>query len=153
VISLEQLLSEYGAHRRRLRVLKYRGVDFRGGYHDYRIVRGGLEGFPRLVAAEHRQAGTGERLESGLPELDQLVGGGLEKGTSTMMVGGPGTGKSTVAAQFAATAAERGGRAALFIFDESQATLVSRCEALGIHLRAHIDAGRITAQRIDPAEL
>ena len=108
VISLEQLTSEYGTHRRRLRVLKYRGVNFRGGYHDYIIVRGGLEVFPRLVAAEHRQPGVYERLASGLPELDKLLGGGLERGTSTLLVGAPGTGKSTLAAQFAAAAAATG---------------------------------------------
>src|SRR5262249_24607955 len=153
VISLELLAPEYGAHRRRLRVLKFRGVDFRGGYHDYTIVRGGLEVFPRLVAADHRQARVEERLASGLAQLDMLLGGGLEKGTSTMIVSAPGTGKSTLAAQFASGAAECGERAALFIFDESRATLVSRCEALGMRLRAHIDAGRISVQHIDPAEL
>jgi circadian clock protein KaiC len=153
VISLEQLMPEYGAHRRRLRVLKYRGMNFRGGYHDYSIVRGGLEVFPRLVAADHRQPGVEERLASGLAPLDQLLGGGLEKGTSTMIVGGPGTGKSTLAAKFAAAAADSGGHAALFIFDESRATLESRCEALGIGLRRHLDSGRVTAQRVDPAEL
>jgi circadian clock protein KaiC len=153
VIRLEQLTPEYGTHRRRLQVLKYRGVNFRGGYHDYIIVRGGLEVFPRLVAAEHRQPGVQERLASGLSEFDKLLGGGLERGTSTLLVGAPGTGKSTLAAQFAAAAAARGEHAALFIFDENEATLVSRCEALGIDLRKHMFAGRITVQRIDPAEL
>lgn len=153
VVGLEQLVPEYGAHRRRLRVLKYRGVNFRGGYHDFNIVRGGLEVFPRLVAADHRQASVEERLASGLRELDHLLGGGLEKGTSTMIVGAPGTGKSTLAAQFAAGAAGRGEHAALFIFDESQATLVSRSEALGIGLRAHMDVGRIAVRRIDPVEM
>ena len=153
VISLEQLVPEYGAHRRRLRVLKYRGVNFRGGYHDFSIVRGGLEVFPRLVAADHRQPSVEERLPSGLRELDLLLGGGLERGTSTMIVGAPGTGKSTLAAQVAAGAAERGEHAALFIFDESQATLVSRAEAFGIGLRAHMEAGRIAVRRIDPAEM
>ena len=153
VVRLEEQTPEYGAHRRRLRVLKYRGMNFRGGYHDYSIVRGGLQVFPRLVAAEHRQVGVQERLSSGLPEFDQLLGGGLERGTSSLIVGAPGTGKSTLAAQFAATAAARGQHAALFIFDESESTLVSRCAALGIELREHLDSGRITAQRIDPAEL
>jgi len=153
VICLEQLTAEYGTHRRRLRVLKYRGVNFRGGYHDYIIARGGLKVFPRLVAAEHRQSGIYERLASGLPEFDKLLGGGLERGTSTLLVGAPGTGKSTLAAQFAAAAAARGEHASLFIFDESEATLVSRCGALGIDLRKHMDTGRITIQRIDPAEL
>jgi circadian clock protein KaiC len=153
VIRLEQLTPEYGTHRRRLRVLKYRGVNFRGGHHDYVIVQGGLKVFPRLVAAEHRQPGVEERLASGLPELDKLLGGGLERGTSTLLVGAPGTGKSTLAAQFAAAAAARGGHASLFIFDESEATLVSRCAALGIDLRKHMEEGRVTVQRIDPAEL
>ncbi len=153
VVRLEEQAAEYGAHRRRLRVLKYRGANFRGGYHDYVIVRGGLEVFPRLVAAEHRQAGVQERLSSGLAQFDTLLGGGLERGTSTLIVGAPGTGKSTLAAQFAASAAARGEHAALFIFDESENTLVSRCAALGIELRGHLDSGRITTQRIDPAEL
>jgi circadian clock protein KaiC len=153
VIRLEQLTPEYGAHRRRLRALKYRGVNFRGGYHDYIIARGGLEVFPRLVAAEHRQPGVQERLASGLVELDELLGGGLERGTSTLLVGAPGTGKSTLAAQFAAAAAGRGEHAALFMFDESEATLLSRCAALGIDLRKHMDAGCFVAKRIDPAEL
>jgi circadian clock protein KaiC len=153
VICLEQLTSEYGTHRRRLRVLKYRGVNFRGGYHDYIIARGGLRVFPRLVAAEHRQPGVHARLASGVSELDALLGGGLERGTSTLLVGAPGTGKSTLAAQFATSAAARGEHAALFIFDESEATLVSRCAALGIDLRKYMDTGRITVQRIDPVEL
>jgi circadian clock protein KaiC len=109
--------------------------------------------FPRLVAAEYRQTGVYERLASGLRELDKLLGGGLERGTSTLLVGAPGTGKSTLAAQFAAAAAGRGEHASLFIFDESEATLVSRCAALGIDLRSHMDSGRITTRRIDPAEL
>jgi circadian clock protein KaiC len=153
VIRLEELTPEYGTQRRRLRVLKYRGVNFRGGYHDYVIVQGGLKVFPRLVAAEYRQPGVEERLASGLPELDKLLGGGLEHGTSTLLVGAPGTGKSTLAAQFAAAAAARGEHASLFIFDESEATLVSRCAALGIDLRKHMEEGRVTVQRIDPAEL
>ena len=153
VIRLEELAPEYGTHRRRLRVLKYRGVNFRGGYHDYVIVRGGLKVFPRLVAAEHRRAAVEERLASGLPEFDKLLGGGLERGTSTLLVGAPGTGKSTLAAQFAAAAAARGEHASLFIFDESEATLVSRCAALGIDLRKHMEESRVTVQRIDPAEL
>jgi circadian clock protein KaiC len=153
VLRFEQLTPEYGTHRRRLQVLKYRGMQFRGGYHDYIIVRGGLEVFPRLVAAEHRRASVQERIASSLPELDKLLGGGLERGTSTLIVGAPGTGKSTLAAQFAAAAAAAGRHAALFIFDESEHTLLARCAALGIDLRKHMDAGRISTQRIDPAEL
>jgi circadian clock protein KaiC len=153
VVRLEQLNPEYGAERRRLRVVKYRGVKFRGGYHDYVINRGGLKVFPRLVAAEHRQRTSREKLRSEITELDALLGGGIEEGTSTLIVGAAGTGKSTVAAQFAAAAADRGQHSALFIFDESPATLLTRCDQLSVGLAAHVDAGRVTVQQIDPAEL
>lgn len=136
VVRLEQLHPEYGADRRRLRVAKYRGVSFRGGYHDYAIRRGGLEVFPRLVAAEHRGAPTRMRLSSDLPEFDALLKGGIEEGTSTLIAGASGTGKSSLAAQFVAAAAARGESAAMFIFDESPVTLLSRCSALGIKLPA-----------------
>jgi circadian clock protein KaiC len=150
---LEQLNPEYGAERRRLRVVKFRGVQFRGGYHDYTILRGGLAVFPRLVAAEHRQENRVSRKSSGLQPLDSLLGGGIEQGTSTIIVGPPGTGKSTLAAQFAAAAAERGEHAALFIFDESRNTLMSRAAGLGIDLAKHAAKGLITIQQVDPAEL
>jgi circadian clock protein KaiC len=153
VVLLDQLNPEYGAERRRLRVVKFRGVKFRGGYHDYTIVRGGLEVFPRLVAAEHRRDKPLTRLSSGLAPLDSLLGGGIEQGTSTIIVGPPGTGKSTLAAQFAAAAAARGEHAALFIFDESRNTLLSRAAGLGITLSEHMENGRITVQQVDPAEL
>jgi circadian clock protein KaiC len=153
VVLLEQLNPEYGAERRRLRVVKFRGVKFRGGYHDYTIQRGGLEVFPRLVAAEHRHANSLGRLSSGIDALDTLLGGGIEKGTSTLIVGPPGTGKSTLSAQFAAAAAARGEHAAMFIFDENQSTLLSRAAGLGINLAEHVESGRITVQQVDPAEL
>jgi circadian clock protein KaiC len=103
VTMLEQMSPEYGAERRRLRVVKFRGVKFRGGFHDYIIRRGGLVVFPRLVASEHRTAPPMEKLPSGLPELDALLGGGIERGTSTLLVGAAGTGKSSLAVQFAAS--------------------------------------------------
>jgi circadian clock protein KaiC len=153
-LRLEQLYPEYGAERRRLIVLKYRGVQFRGGYHDFTIQRGGLQVYPRLVASEHRPPRTLEsRVLSGIAEMDQLLGGGIERGTSTLIVGPAGTGKSSLAAQFAASAAARGEKAALFIFDESVNTLLSRAEGLGIDLRSHFDADRVTIQQVDPAEL
>jgi circadian clock protein KaiC len=153
VIALEQLIPEYGADRRRLRVVKYRGRSFRGGFHDYRIRVGGLEVFPRLVAAEHRRWTVPERLSGGLPALDSLLGGGIEAGTSTLVVGAPGTGKSTLTAQFVAAAAERGQKSAMFIFDESVSTLTSRAEGIGIAFKRHVDAGMITVTPVDPAEL
>ena len=153
VILLEQLNPEYGADRRRLRVVKFRGVKFRGGYHDYTIIPGGLEVYPRLVAAEHRQDKIHKRLSSGLEPLDRLLGGGIEQGTSTIIVGPPGTGKSTLSAQFAVAAANRGEHAALFIFDESRNILLSRTKGLGLDLAEHLKAGKISIQQVDPAEL
>ncbi|MBO9648247.1 MAG: AAA family ATPase [Variovorax sp.] len=153
VIRLEQISPDYGSSRRRLLVSKYRGKDFRAGYHDYKIVRGGLQVFPRLVAAEHTAPLTQTRIPSGLTELDQLLGGGIEKGTSTLFVGSPGTGKSSTAVQFAVAAARRGEHAALFIFDESIATLRTRCEGLGMDLGPFIDSGHIRVRQVDPAEL
>jgi circadian clock protein KaiC len=150
---LEHTMPAFGPPRRRLSVTKYRGRDFRGGYHDYAIRRGGLEVYPRLVAAEHRDESSRERLTSGLAGLDKLIGGGLERGTSTLVQGAAGTGKSTLSALFCARAAERGERSALFIFDESTNTLFSRLDGLGIPLRKHAEAGLIRVQQVDPAEL
>jgi circadian clock protein KaiC len=153
VVRLEQQYPEYGSERRRLIVVKYRGVRFRGGYHDCIIRRGGLEVYPRLVASEHRPAVELTKLASGIAELDSLLGGGIERGTSTLIVGAAGTGKSSLAAQFVTTAAERGQNAALFIFDESINTLFSRSAGLGLDLRKHVDEGRVNVRQVDPAEL
>lgn len=153
VLRLEQMYPEYGSERRRLIVLKYRGVAFRGGYHDYVIVHGGLEVFPRLVAADVKLAVTCDQIGSGLPQIDHLLGGGLERGTSTLVMGAAGTGKSTLSASFVATAAKLGQKSALYLFDEGAHTLLSRCTALGIELQGPIDAGLVTLQRVDPAQL
>lgn len=153
VIRLEQLNPEYGAERRRLSVIKYRGVGFRGGYHDYVIRHGGLQVFPRLVASEHQPEHIYERVDSGLAALDSLLGGGLERGTSTLVVGAAGSGKSTLATQFVMAAARRGQRSAMFIFDENTRTLVSRSESLGMPLGQAIDEGLVTVQQVDPAEM
>lgn len=153
VLMLEQLNPDYGAERRRLRVLKFRGVRFRGGFHDYIIRRGGLTVFPRLVASEHRMPATLERLPSGIEGLDALLGGGIERGTSTLLVGAAGTGKSTLAVKFAVAAVERGQRAAGFLFDENLHTLVERAESLGIGVKQHLASGRLALQQVDPAEL
>ena len=153
VILLEQTHPEYGSERRRLSIVKYRGVKFRGGYHDYTIERGGIQVFPRLVASEHRQLLSRARLSSDVKALDALLGGGLEEGTSTLIVGAAGTGKSTLAAQFAAAAARRGQRSAMFLFDERPQTLLSRCDELQITLAEARDAGLVAIQQVDPAEL
>ncbi|MGQ0524492.1 MAG: ATPase domain-containing protein, partial [Betaproteobacteria bacterium] len=149
---LEQSIPAFGVPRRRLSVTKFRGSDFRGGYHDYTIRRGGIEVYPRLVAAEHRAESSRERLKSGIAQLDALFGGGLERGTSTLIQGAAGTGKSTIAALFAARAAERGEHSALFIFDESVNTLFSRMEGLNTSFKAHAESGRIAVHPVDPAE-
>jgi circadian clock protein KaiC len=153
VIMLEQLNPDFGAERRRLRVVKFRGVGFRGGYHDYIIRKGGLEVFPRLIASEHRAAFPPAKLSSGVPDLDQLLGDGIERGTSTLIAGAAGTGKSTVSAQFVCAAAKEGHKAALFVFDENINTLLTRARGLNIDLQPHIDSGLVTIQQIDPAEL
>jgi circadian clock protein KaiC len=150
---LEHTMPAFGPPRRRVSVTKFRGREFRGGYHDYAIRRGGLEVYPRLVAAEHRGSSSRERLASGLAGLDKLIGGGLERGTSTLVQGAAGTGKSTISSLFCTRAAERGERSALFIFDESPNTLFSRLEGLNIPLKKHVDAGLVKVQPVDPGEL
>ncbi len=152
-ILLEHSIPKYGLQRRQLSITKFRGSDFRGGYHDYAIRKGGLDVYPRLIASEHPQTSTRDRLESGIKEFDTLLGGGIERGTSTLLTGAPGTGKSTVAALFAAAAASRGESASMFIFDESQMTLFSRMSGLGVNLQQHVEAGRLAIIQIDPAEL
>jgi circadian clock protein KaiC len=153
VLSLEQVAVEYGSERRRLRVVKLRGARFRGGYHDFNIETGGVVVFPRLVAAEHRQKFDKESVTSSVPELDALLGGGLDRGTSTLIIGPAGSGKSTLAAQYAAAAAERGERAAVFIFDEIRETYIGRAEGIGTDMQGYVEAGRVTIQQVDPAEL
>lgn len=153
VISLDHLHPEYGTERRRLRVVKYRGVAFRGGFHDYRIRTGGLDVFPRLVAAEHRGGSFGEVLSSGVPEFDRLLGGGIDFGTSTLLAGPPGSGKSSLAAQFVSAHTARGGRAAMFVFDEGAPTMLARARSLGMDLDTPLESGQLLLQQVDPAEL
>jgi circadian clock protein KaiC len=153
VIRLEQMYPEYGSERRRLIVVKFRGIRFRGGYHDFVIHRGGIEVYPRLVASESRTAPNMEKLPSSIAEMDSLLGGGIERGTSTLIVGAAGTGKSSLAAQFVAAAAARGQHSAMFIFDESAHTLMHRSAGLGVDLKRHVDGGQVTVQQVDPAEL
>lgn len=152
-LHLEHTLPAFGSIRRRISVTKYRGSTFRAGFHDYAIRTGGLEVFPRLIAAEYRGASSRERLPSGLEGLDRLLGGGLERGTSTLLTGAAGTGKSTIAALFCANAARVGKRSAMFIFDESINTLLSRMKGLNVDLQGYVEAGLIKLMQIDPAEL
>ena len=153
VVLLEQLAIEYGAERRRLRVIKMRGMAFRGGFHDMKIRKGGLDIFPRLVAAEHHTAFVGEFTPSGNAELDKLLGGGLERGTNALLIGSAGVGKSSLALSYAISAAKRGERAAFFAFDEGRGTLEARARTLGMELQPALDSGLILLQQIDPAEM
>jgi circadian clock protein KaiC len=153
VITLEQSVKDYGAERRRVRVVKYRGRAFRGGMHDYDIQHGGLRVYPRLVASESRVIASRKQMRSGLPALDALLGGGLEEGTSTLISGPPGTGKSSLSTQFVAAAASRGRPSAMFLFEEAANNLLNRADGLGMDMRRHYDSGLLTIQQIDPAEL
>jgi circadian clock protein KaiC len=153
VVRLEQVATEYGAERRRLRVLKMRATSFRGGLHDFVIRRGGLDVFPRLVAAEHRTDFEDREASSGNASLDLLLGGGLPFGTSTLLMGPAGTGKSTVCLSFCIAAAARGERSALFLFDETEGLLKTRARKLNMPLEPHIENGLITVRQIEPSEL
>ncbi len=153
VISLEQTLSGFGAQRRRMHVVKMRGVHFRGGYHDFAIVHGGLAVYPRLVAAEHGRRYDEDAVSTGSAELDALLGGGLAPGTATLLAGPAGVGKTTATVQCVLAALERGQRAVYFLFDERLPTLLRRSAALGMDLQPFLDSGRLTLRTIDPAEL
>lgn len=153
VVLLEQLVNNFSAERRRLRVAKLRGVAYRGGYHDFVIRMGGLDVFPRLVAAEHHAEFEDLSLTSGNAQLDRLLCGGIPMGTSTLLLGPAGTGKSIVATHFAVSAAQRGLRAAMFIFDENLGTFRARSRKIGLNVDALLNDQLVTAQQIDPAEL
>lgn len=153
VVSLEHSVPDYGGDRRRLRVVKLRGVKFRGGYHDFKIEFGGLVVFPRLVAAEHETAFLQARMTSGNDQLDAIVGGGFDAGTSTLLIGPAGSGKSAIVTTCAVTAAARGDKPVLFMFDENRAVAFSRARSIGLPLAEHVEAGRAVARQIDPAEL
>lgn len=153
VVHLEQLAPDYGSERRRLRVLKYRGQAFRGGYHDFVIKTGGVAVFPRLRAIEHRSGFERSVLATGIGEFDDLLGGGIARGSSTLLIGPAGTGKSLFALQFVEAAVKRGERAAIFIFDEELGLLFSRTREMGIDLEAMQDDGLIHIEQLDAAEL
>jgi len=153
VVTLERLTLDYGAARRRLQVQKLRGVDFVGGYHDFLIRRGGLEVFPRLIAADFHAEFLGDVAKSGVPEMDALLGGGPSRGTSTMIIGPAGAGKTTLALQYVSAACARGEHCALFQFDERVGTLIARSEAMGMPLGRHIEDGLLMVRQVDPAEL
>jgi circadian clock protein KaiC len=153
VIHLDQLSPVYGGERRRLRIVKCRGQTFRGGYHDFVVAPGGIQVFPRLVAADHRKGFSGKPLRSGIAELDLLLGGGITAGSSTLIIGPAGTGKSLLGLHYVAAAIARGERAALFVFDEELGLLLARAKGLGFDLEAMRAADQLMIAQMDAAEL
>ncbi len=153
VIRLEELTPDYGAERRRVRILKYRGQSYRGGHHDFTIQTGGVQVFPRLVASEYRARKKSLVLSTDVPELDGLMGGGVDSGSSTLVIGPAGTGKSLLVFQFVSAAIKRGERAAIFAFDEELGLLFSRSKAIGIDLEAMRDSGKLHIVQMDAAEI
>jgi circadian clock protein KaiC len=153
VVRLEQNAPGYGAERRRMRVIKYRGQKYRGGYHDLTISTGGINVFPRLVAAEHRRRSPRNQVSTGLETFDRLLGGGIDSGSSTLILGPAGTGKSLIAITFVMAALERGEKAALFVFDEELGLLFDRMKAVNMDLEQARDDGRLLVEQIDAAEL
>jgi circadian clock protein KaiC len=153
VLLLEQVALDYGAERRKLRVVKMRAVSYRGGFHDYVIRTGGIQVFPRLIAAEHHTPFERGSVLSGVPEVDALLGGGLNRGTSSLVMGPAGAGKTVLATQYACAAAERGDHVAFFLFDERLGTFIDRSARLGMKVEKYMDEGRMLIRQIDPAEV
>ena len=153
VITLNQVTRDYGAESRYLRVVKMRGQKFQGGLHDFALDTGRVSLFPRLVAAAHRAPSDHEVVSSGVQRLDEILGGGLVRGTSTLLLGPSGIGKTSTAVQCMHAALVRGERATYYLFDEGRATLVRRSRALGMDLAPFVDSGQCQVVQIDPADL
>ena len=153
VIRLDKVPRTYGVTRRQIEILKLRGSPFREGFHDYTIQTGGICIFPRLIASEHNTTFTNERVKSGLTALDEMFGGGISRGSSTLIIGPSGAGKSTLAILYAYSASRRGDRAIIYSFDEVLRTALDRAEALGMPVRAEIEKGTLAMSQVDPAEL
>jgi circadian clock protein KaiC len=153
VLTLEQLAPGYGGPRRRMRIQKVRGISYQGGYHDYNIRTGGLEVYPRLVAADHGGGFEPGIVASGIEGLDSTLGGGGDWGSSMMLLGPAGVGKSTITAQYVSAAARRGQRSAVYTFDEPAETWIGRAEALGMNLCPAVENGLVHIRQVDPAEL
>lgn len=153
VVELQRYTPLYGSARRRMQLVKIRGLNFKDGYHDFNILTGGIVVYPRLVAADHRMTLPLEQMPSGLPQLDQMLGGGIDRGTSTVIMGPAGSGKSALATQYAIAAARRGEKSAMFLFEETIASLLHRSSSLGFPLDDYVQSGLITLVPIDPAQL
>jgi circadian clock protein KaiC len=153
VVSLEQAVDQYGPERRRLRVIKMRGIPYRGGEHDFNLDTGGLSVFPRLVAAEHRAVSDASLVSTGIPEMDKLMGGGLARGSNTLFSGPSGVGKTTTAIACARAALQRGEKVVYYLFDEGLGTLLIRSKALGLDIEPYRQSGQMVVQNLDPAEV
>ena len=153
VLSLDRQVPPYGPVLRQMRVMKLRGSDFISGYQDMLIHRGGLEVYPRLTAKDHSSTFEREVVPSGIERLDALLGGGIERGTSTLLVGPAGAGKSTVAAQYAVAATRRGAHAVVFSFEESRALLLDRLKNMGLHAEEGVGPGKLMVRQVNAAEL
>jgi circadian clock protein KaiC len=153
VISLDQSIDNYGPERRRLRVVKMRGIPFRGGEHDFTLGTGGLAVFPRLVASEHRMSTEARIVTSGIARLDELMGGGLVPGSNTLFVGPSGVGKTTTAMSCALAALKRGQKVVYYLFDEGLETLMIRTRALGLKVHQYMETGQLRVMPLDPAEI
>jgi circadian clock protein KaiC len=153
VISLEHMAQDYGCERRRLRIIKMRGVKYRGGYHDFVIETGGVSVFPRIVAPGDDSDFLGEAVSTGVAHLDEMLGGGLVPGTNVLLNGPSGIGKTSTAVRCGLSALERGVKSVYYLFDEGKATMVSRARSMGMDLRPHVDSGLLQVRQMDPAEL
>jgi len=153
VIMLEQAIQNFGGQRRRLQIVKMRGIKYRGGYHDFNLDTGGVQVFQRLVAAGHKRSYHAGLVTTGNAGMDGLLGGGLTPGTNTLLMGPSGIGKTTTSIRIALTALERGEKVAYYLFDEGLATLISRSAALGLDIASYVESGQLILMQIDPAEL
>ena len=153
VVRLEQIAPAYGAERRRVRIIKYRGQKYRGGFHDFTIATGGVQVYPRLIAAEHRRRYERIQTSTGNKEFDSLLGGGVDSGSSTLILGPAGTGKSLIAISFIMAALARGEKTAMFVFDEELNLLFDRMKGMQIDLEGALESSNLTVDQIDAAEL
>jgi circadian clock protein KaiC len=153
VVALDSTSPAYGQTHRQVEVIKFRGSDFVSGYHDFAIRQGGLRIFPRLVSSQHPHEFPKHLIKSGVASLDALLGGGVDRGSSTLLIGPPGSGKSTIAVQYALAATQRGDHAAAFLFDETRVAMLTRSEGIGMQLREGSGAGQIEIHQIDPAAI
>ncbi|MCJ2128378.1 ATPase domain-containing protein [Methylobacterium sp. E-045] len=153
VIRLEQVTPAYGAPRRRVHVIKMRGTEYQGGYHDFVIRKGGILVHPRLVASDHSSRFETGSVESGVAELDQVLGGGLDRGTTSLIIGPSGAGKSTLAMSYLVAALDRGERGLIISFDETRGILLQRARSVGMPLVDFVEAGSLQIEQIDPADV